>query len=50
MACCGPSKNIADPDLMKKLRKNEEIIKMNLNQLKLSFDPKDCKWECNIFF
>ena len=50
MACCGPSKNISDPDLMKKLRKNEEIIKMNLNQLKLSFDPKDAKWRCNIFF
>ena len=51
MACCGPSKSNIDPkELLKQLRNNDELIKLNLNQLKLSFEPDKADWKSKFLF
>ncbi len=48
MACCGSSKNPKDFEkILKKLRNNEEEIALKLNNLRLSFLPKEGKWNSN---
>ena len=48
MACCGSSKNPKDFEkILKKLRNNEEEIALKLNNLIISFLPKEGKWNSN---
>ena len=49
MACCGASKNVENPEkILKDLRKDDEKIVLKLNNLKLEFDQKESKWNCNV--
>ena len=46
MACCGPSKQIDNINvLLKKIRKNEENISLKLDNLKLEFSPNNPIWK-----
>ena len=48
MACCGSSMKLENFEkILKKIRYNNEIIDLKLDNLKLEFIPKENKWKSN---
>ncbi len=48
MACCGPSiKRKDEKTLFDQLRNNEEELSLNLNRIKMKFNPEKGTWTSN---
>ena len=48
MACCGTSiKRVNENELFEELEKEGEQISLNLNNIKMEFDPNKGEWKCN---
>ena len=48
MACCGPSiKRVDENALFEELQNDGEKISLNLNHIKMEFEPNKGEWKCN---
>ena len=48
MACCGPSiKRVDEKELFEQLQNEGENIELELNHIKMEFQPNKGEWKCN---
>ena len=51
MACCGPSiTRYEKEELIRKLREVNEDISLELNRVKMTFEPRKQRWNSNLLF